>query len=220
MGELQDEGRGHLIPAAVRTMDTISLIDISDTTGYGWFDGEGKGQRSSWAEYLAEEEFSRESGGFHDRRRAWFDDGGGFLEASVFEHFSGRMMSVLAGLPGVDRSVVHIDFGHDNTLVVGREVSAVLDWDNSIIGDHLYDGARTDLYAPAIDFKRLFVERYAATGRVVEGLDARWLVCELHVGLQALKWYGRSGNEEAYHWMKARLFHLVGEGPAVGRHPA
>ncbi|MEE8045214.1 MAG: phosphotransferase, partial [Dehalococcoidia bacterium] len=219
MGELQDEERRHLIPAAVRAMDTISLIDISDTTGYGWMDSEGNGQHDSWAEYVAEEAFSREPGGFYDRRRSWFDDRGGFLEVDVFEHVSERMMSLVGALLEVGRSVVHIDFGYDNTLVIGNEVSAVLDWDNSIIGDHLYDGARYDLYAPELDFKQLFVERYAATGRAVPGLDDRWLVCLLHVGLQALGWYGVSNNEPAYHWMKARVLNVLGEGPPVGRHP-
>lgn len=220
MDELLDADRRHLIPAAVEAMDKISLIDISDTTGYGWMDAEGNGHLETWAEYIADEAFSRESGSWYDRHRDWFDDRGGFLEASVLEHFSAKMMSVLEALPEVERSMVHIDFGWDNTLVIGSEVSAVLDWDNSIIGDHLYDGARAGLYSASIDFKQLFVDRYAATGRAVEGLDDRWLVCELHVGIQALHWYGRSNNEEAYHWMKARLFNLIGEGPAVGRHPS
>jgi hygromycin-B 4-O-kinase len=219
MGELEDEGRRHLIPAAVEAMVKISEIDISDTTGYGWMNDEGNGQRESWSEYLTEETFSREPGSFYDRRRDWFDDRGGFLEADVFEHFSERMMSALEALPEVGRSVVHIDFGYDNTLVIGDEVSAVLDWDNSIIGDHLYDGARTELYASNLPLKQLFVEQYASIGRDVPGLDERWLVCQLHVGLQALKWYGNSKAEPAYHWMKARLLNVMGEGPAVGRHP-
>ncbi len=219
MGELQDEDRRHLIPAAVEAMAKISLIDISDTTGYGWMDSNGNGQRESWVEYIVEEEFSREPGSFYDRRRDWFDDLGGFLEADVFEHFSEKMMSILAGLPEVERSMVHIDFSYDNTLVIGNEVSAVLDWDNSIIGDHLYDGARTELYAAGMDLKPLFIENFEETGRVVANFDERWLLCELHVGLQALKWYGVSKNETVYHWMKARLLNVMGEGPAVGRHP-
>ena len=99
MGELQDEELRHLIPAAVQAMDIISLIDISDTTGYGWFEGEGNGQSSSWAEYITGEAFAREPGGFYDRRRSWFDDRDGFLEADVFEHISERMMSLVGVLP-------------------------------------------------------------------------------------------------------------------------
>jgi len=220
MDELADEDRRHLVPAAVEMMDRISLIDISDTTGYGWFDGQGYGQHGSWAEYVAEEAFSRDVGGLYQRRRDWFDDRNGFLEAEVFEYFSDRMMSLVEGLPEIERSVIHIDFGYDNTLVIGDKVSAVLDWDNSIIGDHLYDGARTELYAAEIDFKSLFVDRYTETGREVTNLDVRWLVCELHVGLQALQWYGRSNNEPAYHWMKGRMLNVMGEGPPVGRHPS
>ena len=217
MGELQDADRRHLIPAAVRAIDLISQIDISDTTGYGWFDGEGNGRWETWQDYIAAQEFSLGEGGLYARRRSWFDEE--FLEVEVFQRLSDRMMELLAVIPRVERSVVHMEFGYDNALVVGDEVSAALDWDNSIIGDHLYDGAWNDLYMPELDFKRLFTDRYAETGRVVPGLDDRWLLCQLHIGLQVLQWYGVSSNPRAYEWMKGRTLFLMGEGPTVGRHP-
>ena len=206
-----------MIPTAVQTIDRISLIDISDTRGYGWFDGEGIGQRDSWASYIAAESFPEDGGSFYKRRRTWFDEG--FLEFDVFRHFSDRMMSDVSGLPEIDRSVVHMEFGYENTLVVGSEVSAALDWDNSIIGDHLYDGAWNDVYASGLNYKRLFAEHYELMGRDVLRFDDRWLVCQLHVVLQALQWYGRANKEAAYHWMKDRMLFLLGEGDAVGRHP-
>jgi hygromycin-B 4-O-kinase len=217
MGDLQLEDRRFLIPTAIRTIDMISTIDVADTTGYGRFDGDGNAKYDSWRDYIAAQAFPDGGDNFYERRRDWFDNG--FLEESVFQRITDRMMSLVARLPDVERSVVHMELGYDNALVVGSELSAALDWDNSIIGDHLYDGAWHDLYAPDLDFKRLFTERYAETGRVVERLDDRWLVCELHVGLQALQWYGFSKNEPAYHWMKARVLHVMGEGPPVGRHP-
>ncbi len=217
MGELQDPDRRHLVPTTVEAIDTISLIDVSDTTGFGWFDGEGNGKHATWFDYIAAQSFTQGSGSFYERRRNWFDEG--FLEAHVFQHFSDQMIELARSLPPVDRSVVHMEFGYDNTLVVGNEVSAALDWDNSIIGDHLYDGAWNDLYMPELDFKRLFIERYKLTGRDVPNLDERWLCCQLHVALQTLQWYGASKNPNAYQWMKARTLFLLGEGPAVGRHP-
>ncbi len=219
MGEVQDEERWHLIPAQVRGIDLISTIDISDTTGWGWFDGYGNGQHDSWASYISAESFPEGGGDFYERRRDWFDDRGGFLEYDVLRYFSDRMMSMVQHLPEIERSVVHMEFGYDNTLVVGSEVSAALDWDNSIIGDHLYDGAWNDTYASELDYKQLFIDQYARTGRYVADLDNRWLVCQLHVVLQALRWYGLSKKEEAYHWMKGRMYFLLGEGPDSGRHP-
>lgn len=217
MGELQDLDRRHLVPTTVRVIDMISLIDISDTFGFGWFDGEGNGKYETWVEYIAAQAHSTGAGSFYERRREWFEEG--FLEADVFQHLSDRMMELASLTPTGERSVVHMEFGYDNTLVVGDEVSAALDWDNSIIGDHLYDGAWNDLYMPELDFKRLFIERYELTGRDVPNLDERWLCCQLHVCLQALQWYGRSNNPRAYEWMKARTLFVLGEGPEVGRHP-
>lgn len=217
MGELQDPDRRHLIPTTVKMIDLISQIDISDTTGYGWFDGNGNAKHETWYDYLAAEAFREDANSFFGRHRKLFDEG--FLEVDVLQHLSDRMMEVAGSTPAIERSVVHIDFGYDNTLVVDDRTSAVLDWDNSIIGDHLYDGARTDLYMPELDFKRLFVELFEDTGRDVPNIDERWLCCQLHVGLEALRWYGVSNNPEAYEWMKARTLNVMGEGPEVGRHP-
>ena len=161
MGEHHLEHRRSLIPSAVRTIDLISKIDISDTKWFGWFDGDGNGKYETWRDYVASQAFPYGRDNFYERRRDWFDDG--FLEESVFQGITDRMLSTLERIPEVERSVVHMEFGYDNTLVVGDEVSAALDWDNSIIGGHLYDGAWTDLHAPEIDYKQLFVERYAET---------------------------------------------------------
>jgi hypothetical protein len=220
MDDLQLEDRRFLIPTAVRSIDLISKIDISDTKGFGWFDGEGNAEYETWRDYVASQAFPLGGDNFYERRRDWFVGRGGFLEESVFQLVTDRMMSTMERIPEVERSVVHMEFGFDNTLVVGDEVSAALDWDNSIIGDHLYDGAWNDLHAPLFDYKQLFADQYAATGRVVESFDDRWLVCQLHVVLQALQWFGVSKNETAYHWTKARILFLLGEGPAVGRQPA
>lgn len=217
MGDLQELDRRHLVPTSVKTIDTISLIDISDTTGFGWFDGNGNGKHETWIDYIAAQAHPNGGNNFFTRRRKWFDEG--FLEADVFQQFSDRMMELTNFTSEVERAVVHMEFGYDNTLVEGDEVTAALDWDNSIIGDHLYDGAWNDLYFPELDIKQLFLKRYELTGRDVPNVDERWLCCQIHVGLQALQWYGVSNNPRAYEWMKARTLYLMGEGPAVGRHP-
>lgn len=217
MGELQDAARRYLIPAAVQMMDMISLIDISDTTGYGWFDGEGNGKYESWVDFIEAHAFPVGGSRFYKPRRSLFDDG--FLEVDVFRRLSDRMMDLVSTVPVVERSVAHMDFGYDNTLVVGDVISAVLDWDNSIIGDHLSDGARSDLYDPDLDFKRLFADRYELTGRDVPAFDERWLCCQIHVGLQAMEWYGVANKPDDYEWMKARTLHVMGEDLIVGRHP-
>ena len=217
MEELQAPERRHLVPTTVAAIDTISTIDVSDTIRFGWFDGEGDGKHATWTDYIAANTFPHGGDNFYERRRKWFDEG--FLEADVFQHFSDRMMELADFTPRDERSVVHMEFGYDNTLVVGNEVSAALDWDNSIIGDHVYDGAWNDLYMPEIDFKRLFTERYELTGRDVPNLDERWMYCQIHICIQALRWDGRSNNPSAYEWMKARTLHVLGEGPPVGWHP-
>lgn len=217
MGDLQDPDRRHLVPTSVTTIDTISLIDISDTSGFGWFDGKGNATHETWYDYIAAQAFPKGGNNFFERRREWFADG--FLEADIFQRLSDRMMELVHSTDTIERSVVHMEFGYDNTLVEGNEVTAALDWDNSIIGDHVYDGAWNDLYFPELDIKNLFVERYRSTAREVPNLDQRWLCCQIHIGLQALQWYGVSNNPKAYEWMKARTLFLMGEGPAVGRHP-
>lgn len=211
--DLQFKPAAPWVLIAIETIEQISDIDISSTSRWGWFGPEGIGKFKSWQEHLLNSCFDKSKSRLYaqhpDRFRA------DFLEVETLEYFSDQLRQQVSQLPDVRRFLVHTDFGWDNVLVNDGAVEAVIDWDNAVFGDELYDLARLDVYAPAVDFKAIVRSRWSDRGRDLRQFDLRWDVCALHVMVDALGWYGWSNNPDAYRWMKARALDLLGEGPPV-----
>ena len=211
--DLQNSSASHWIPIAVDTISEISSVDVSSTTGWGWFNGDGSARHQSWKEHLLASCFDKRLSRLYNQHTERFTDG--FLEVSTLKHFSDRLRHAVEQLPEVSRSLVHTDFGWDNALVDDNQVVAIIDWDNAVFGDELYDLARLGVYAPAIDLRNTAKLRLEDQGKHFTCFDERWLACEIHMVLDTLSWYGWSNNPAAYQWMKARGLELTGDGPAV-----
>jgi aminoglycoside phosphotransferase (APT) family kinase protein len=52
-----------------------------------------------------------------------------------------EVLSHLAATLPNDRHLIHDDLLYRNVLVDGRRINAVIDWGNSMYGDHLYEAA-------------------------------------------------------------------------------
>ncbi len=211
--DLQFKPAAPWVPIAIETVEQISDIDISSTSGWGWFGPEGIGKFKSWQEHLLNSCFDKSKSRLYAQHRDRFEDG--FLELETHEYFSGKLRDLVEKLPDVRRCLVHTDFGWDNVLVNDGAVEAVIDWDNAVFGDELYDLVRIGVYAPAIDLKSVVRERWEVENRDLEHFDLRWDACAVHMIVDVLAWYGWSENPASYAWMKARGLELLGEGPPV-----
>ena len=201
------------VPIAIEPVEQISDIDISSTSGWGWFGPEGIGKFKSWQEHLLNSCFDKSKSRLYAQHRDRFEEG--FLELEIHEYFSEKLRDMAGQLPEVQRCLVHTDFGWDNVLVQNGAVEAVIDWDNAVFGDELYDLARIGVYAPAIDLKSVVRKRWEVENRDLKHFDLRWDVCAVHMIVDVLAWYGWSDNPASYAWMKARGLELLGEGPPM-----
>jgi hygromycin-B 4-O-kinase len=191
-------------------MDAISRIDVSDTAGWGPIDGDGQARFGSWADYLQNIEDESFPGLEHGNGNK------GIFEQGEFDFFFGRMTEFVDAMPANERALVHGDRGWDNVLVLGDEITAVIDWDMARYGDPLFDPARNDLYYAEADYRSRFIEYFAESGRGIENFEERWLCCQLWETLFDLRWYTVAEWPEPYGWIKARMRFLLGEGSAVG----
>jgi len=218
MEDLQNRSAAGLILQTIETIEKISSVDISGTSGWGWFGGDGVGRHASLFEHYAASVFDKSKTRLYAQHRDRFESG--FLEVDTFDFFSNRLMEIVERLPEVPRVLVHTDFGWDNVLVRDGEIAAVIDWDNAIFGDELYDYARQQVYVANVDFRSMVRSRWESAGWDMTGFEARWMTCAVHAVLDTLNWYGWSDNATAYEWLKAQGLELLGEGPpVVGRHP-
>jgi hygromycin-B 4-O-kinase len=115
-----------LLEPVTEVWRAICDTDISDTSGYGDFDGDGIGKYRTWHDYLLsilDCDWQKVT----DR-----------IDSSLLDRLTREFESLLPSCPE-ERRLVYGDFGSNNLLVHKGRVTGVLDWDNAIYGDPLLD---------------------------------------------------------------------------------
>jgi hygromycin-B 4-O-kinase len=113
------------------------------------------------------------------------------------------------------RCLIHGDLVNRNVLVDQDRISAVFDWGCSRYGDHLYDLAWFEFWAPwfpSLDIDLLGLElerRWRALGYVPHQRDERLLACYLHIGLEHLAYNAYLGDIPALAATAERMQALV-----------
>ena len=198
-----------LLPSLFLAWDAMREADLSASTGYGSWDGNGLAPHASWSDALLDVTQDRES----DRIHGWWDR----LVSSPtgsgpFEEAFAQLRRLVDFCPE-DRQLIHSDLLNYNVLVEGERISAVIDWGCGMYGDFLYDLAWFTYWAPwypawrAIDFAHEAKQHYAAIGLEVPHFAERLRCYELHIGLAA----------QAYNAYKERWTAPGGDGPAHSR---
>lgn len=186
-----------VIPSLLRSLDEISSIDVSGTEGYGNWGPDGRGPQGTWHEalLLRFEEDSPDSRTYGWRTALENSPAG----AEDFDTAL-KVLDRLAERMPLERRVIHHDLLYHNVLVQGDRISAVLDWGNSMYGDHLYDAAWL-LYCqprytawPDVDLIGALRRHWEASGSVLADLEARLLCYQIHVGLDAQSYNAYNGN--------------------------
>ena len=138
LDELDGEQIKTVLPSLLRTMDAIHGIDISSTEGYGIWGSDSHGPQKTWREALLHKfEGDPPTHRTHGWRVALEASPGGTRDFDA----ALRALEQLAARMPAERHVIHNDLLNHNVLVQGDRISAVLDWGNSMYGDHLYDAA-------------------------------------------------------------------------------
>lgn len=183
-----DEGKLRaLLPGLCQAWDAMREADLSATTGYGIWDGDGLASHLSWRDALLAVAHDREG----DRIHGWWDR---LLSSPTgsgpFEEALARLGQLVDFCPE-ERHLIHSDLLNFNVLVDGDRISAVIDWGCGMYGDFLYDLAWFTYWAPwypawrDIDFAAEAKRHYLAIGLKVPYFAERLLCYELHIGLAA-----------------------------------
>ena len=190
------------IPAMIATLDAIHASPLGAATGYGIFDSNGVGLASSWRAALARIDQEDAPDDFYGQWHHMFEDT--FLERDVFERIYAAMVGLLDLCPE-ERWLVHGGYGFGNLLLDGGRVTAVLDWIDAKYGDFVYDIAWLDFWAPALQFGERFAAHYAAQGRAVPAYAERLRCYECYIGLDALRFFAKTGQRPEYIGTRDRL---------------
>jgi hygromycin-B 4-O-kinase len=165
------------LPRLFTILDAIHAADVRHTSGYGIWDGSGRGAHRSWSDAITE--VCGVNPGIY---RAWErEDGGGDTTLTLVRE---RMRTLLNG-PAPPRGLVHGDYGSNNVLIAGSRVTAVLDWEVSRYGDPLYDIAWMAFWDREHDVIAAYRRHVRRHSSIDPGLDDRLRCCLLNIGLGA-----------------------------------
>jgi aminoglycoside phosphotransferase (APT) family kinase protein len=170
--DLDAEGMRGVLPSLFDAMEAIRSADLSGTSGWGLWHGDGKAEHSTWRDMLAPRPEDRARVAAHGDIASGFDAG------------IARMRELTEYAPD-RRYLVHNDLLYHNVLRDDRGV-IVLDWGASIFGDFLYDVALLTFWWPwyarwnSIDIDALVRSRFAPG---VPHFAERLRLCEMDIGV-------------------------------------
>ena len=199
LDELDAPRMTSVMPSLLRVMEAIGRIDVSGTEGYGNWAQDRRGPQRTWQEALLRK-FDRDRPGsrIYGWRIALEQSPRG---AEDFDTALGVLAELADRMPS-ERRVIHSDLLYHNVLVQGDEISAVLDWGNSMYGDHLYDVAWL-LYCqprytawPDVDLLGALQRHWEASGPLPVDLEARLLCYQIHIGIDAQSYNAYNRNWE------------------------
>ncbi len=194
MDELQVR---NVIAELFNALDIIHGIDISTYTGWGLTNAVGNGLFETWQDYLLS--LYNQKFVFDWSKLIQHT----FLEQDVYEAFLEAMKQLLPYCP-LEKYLVHGDFGFDNVISDGKQITGVLDWAESRLGDFVYDIAYLDFWSEDIPYGALWREDAASRGRDVLHFEERMQCYMLHIGLGSLAIAAIKGDEEDYIWVRER----------------
>lgn len=187
-----------VIPPLVAALEAMRTADISATTGFGGWGSEGNATKTTWSEHLLAVNLDtpdRRTYGWRQRLATHSPQG----EAAFAWGYA--LLQTVA-MDAVPRCLLHCDLINRNVLVEDAKIAGVFDWGCSIYGDHLYELAWFEFWAPwlpQLDVSLLRAEleaRWQATGYAPTKKAERLAACYLHIGLDHLAYNAYVGDWE------------------------
>ena len=184
-----------VVPDVVSALEAMRTTDLSATTGFGGWGADGQAPCATWTEFLlavGDDPPEHRTYGWR-KRLATVPEG-----EAAFAWGIERLKQVATD--AIPRCLTHCDLMNRNVLVQADQITAVFDWGCSLYGDHLYDLAWFEFWAPwtpELDIQLLktaLAQRWQEAGYAPENLDARLMACNLRIGLDHLAYNAYLGD--------------------------
>lgn len=202
-----------VVPSLVAALEAMRTADISSTSGIGGWGNDGNAHWATWSQCLLSVDVDRpEQRGYGWRKR--LSDEAPEEDAAFTWGYNLLRKAATNSAP---RSLLHRDLINRNVLVEGRQISGIFDWGCSIYGDHLYELAWFEFWAPwspqlNIPYLRAELERqWRTVGYTPTDMEARLMACYLHIGLEHLAYNAYLRDWPALSATAQRMRALVAE---------
>ncbi|MCA9838577.1 MAG: aminoglycoside phosphotransferase family protein [Trueperaceae bacterium] len=198
------------LPSLISCLEALRFADLSGSTGYGSWRETGEGTRASWSEHLLRVNLDTPA----QRTQGWRSKLAkhAFADETFTWAYSLLQERVDDAIP---RSLVHADLINRNVLVKDHQISGVFDWGCALYGDHLYDLAWLEFWAPWYPEHDLALLKSALEQSWRNGnyfptnYQNRLDVCYLHIGLDHLAYNAHLENWSDLEATAKRMRHLL-----------
>lgn len=186
--ELPPERMEAAVPSLLDTLDALRTADTTGTSGFGPWNRQGDGAYPDWPAFLVDVD----AGTPEAFRSTWRQE---LALSELAERAFGagmRELETLAGHCPDLRSLIHSDLLYHNAFVSGPRVSALIDWQCALYGDHLFELAWFTFWAPwhpgiaAAGLRDRALERWQGAGVDLAGADLRLRCYEVRIGVSHL----------------------------------
>lgn len=184
-----------LVPAVVAALEALRTADIADTTGFGGWGLDRNGSDPSWSARLLAVNTDVPTMRTHGWRAKLATNPEG---DAAFDWGYDLLKQVARA--DVPRALLHCDLINRNVLVDGDQLTGVFDWGCSIYGDHLYELAWFEFWAPwmpqlDVGYLRAALEhQWRTVGYEPPNQAERLAACYLHIGLDHLAYNAYRGD--------------------------
>jgi hygromycin-B 4-O-kinase len=200
-----------LLPSLFGTLDAIRNVDVSGTSGFGVWGGDGHAPHASWRAALLDAADDRPTKRVHGwRERLAASPAGSQAFDDAFER-----LQTLIGVCPEDRHLIHSDLLYYNVLVANDRIAAVLDWGSSMYGDFLWDVAWFTFWQPwysawrEIDFAAEAAGHFSSIDLDVPHMAERLRCYEICIGLDGLAYQAFARHWTNLDWTAHRLQHVL-----------
>lgn len=183
-----------LLRPTAGTMNAIATSDLTGFSGFGPFDVHGAGSFPTWHSFLTR------------IRDHLFD-----CRIAIARHLeTDRVLRIvdlferLAVYCPEQRQLVHGDFGSNNVLTDGREITGVIDWSEALFGDPLYDVANIFFWRSWLDCMQQLATYFESRIADEPNLCKRLGCYQLRIGLSEVLENSIFGNTDRCLWAIAR----------------
>jgi hygromycin-B 4-O-kinase len=201
-----------IVPAVVSVLEAMRTVDLSSSSGFGGWGQDGTAAHASWSSrLLAANEDTPDQRGHGWRERLAASPQGEETFAWGYDWLK-RVVD-----DAVPRCLLHCDLINGNVLVKDNQITGIFDWGCSVYGDHLYELAWFEFWAPwfpKLDipyFRSELERRWIEIGYVPQNKASRLVACYLHIGLEHLAYNAHIGDRSNLLATAKRMRTLVAE---------
>ena len=176
------------VPSLLETLDALRTADTSASTGFGPWDLNGNGRNRSWPEFLLDVD-----AGTPDAFRSTWRKELARSDPAERTFWDGmRELEALSGRCPDRRDLIHSDLLNRNAFVSGARITALIDWQCAIYGDHLFELAWFTFWGPwhpglaAAGLRDRALDRWRIAGVDLTDADLRLRCYEIRIGVSHL----------------------------------